>query len=85
MSLSMAINDHTYLPDLLLCPQVRTLVTQLLQKAIASNKILGHAVAFDVDASVLIVEMLITFLEVLILALLNHDLLLDHAMALYRQ
>lgn len=56
----------------------------LLKQAVDCEQVLGHAVALNVDASVLVVELLIACQEVLVLAPLNDNLLLDHAVAFCR-
>ncbi len=73
---------ETDLPDLLLCTQVGTFVAELLQDTVARDEVFGHTVTLDVDAGVLVVEVLVPLLQVLTLPPLNDDLFLNHTLTL---
>ena len=73
--------DDTNLPNLLLRTEVGAFVAELLKQLVTCEQVLRHAVALDVHASVTVVELLVAGEQLLVLALLDDNLLLDHTMA----
>ena len=72
----------TYLPDLLLRSKICALVPKLLRPGSRSLKVLSRTGAFNVNASPLVVKLLISLRKIVEVAHMHCKLILIHAMTI---